>query len=138
VQDFGDHGVVDLRQNDDQEIDLTSGDIGLHAAPVIAKDVIIVGAAHLAGVTPRSKTNVKGYVRGFDVRTGKRLWIFHTIPKPGEFGADTWENGSAQYTGNAGVWAQISVDEELDTVYLPVELPTGDHYGGHRPGNGLF
>jgi len=138
VQDFGDHGVVDLRQNDDQEIDPISGDIGLHAAPVIAKDVIIVGAAHLAGVTPRSKTNVKGYVRGFDVRTGKRLWIFHTIPKPGEFGADTWENGSAQYTGNAGVWAQISVDEDLDTVYLPVELPTGDHYGGHRPGNGLF
>ena len=138
AQDFGDHGVVDLRQNDDQEIDLISGDIGLHAAPVIAKDVIIVGAAHLASVSPRSKTNVKGYVRGFDVRTGKRLWIFHTIPKPGEFGADSWENGSAQYTGNAGVWAQISVDEDLDTVYLPVELPTGDHYGGHRPGNGLF
>ncbi len=81
---------------------------------------------------------MKGYVRGFDVRTGKRLWIFHTIPKPGEFGYDTWENDSATYTGNAGVWGQISVDEQLGMAYLPVELPTGDYYGGHRPGNGLF
>ena len=81
---------------------------------------------------------MKGYVRGFDVRTGKRLWIFHTIPQPGEFGNDTWEKDSWSYTGNTGVWGQISVDEELGLVYLPVELPTGDYYGGHRPGNGLF
>ena len=81
---------------------------------------------------------MKGYVRGFDVRTGKRLWIFHTIPQPGEFGNDTWENDSWAYTGNTGVWGQISVDEELGLAYLPVELPTGDYYGGHRPGNGLF
>ena len=87
---------------------------------------------------PRGKTNEKGYVRGFDVRTGKRLWIFHTIPRPGEFGHDTWENDSWSYTGNAGVWSQISVDEELGMAYLPVELPTGDYYGGHRPGNNLF
>ena len=58
----------------------------------------------------RARHNVKGYVRGFDVRTGKRLWIFHTIPRPGEFGYDTWEKDSAEYTGNAGVWGQISVD----------------------------
>ena len=81
---------------------------------------------------------MKGYVRGYDVRTGKRLWIFHTIPQPGEFGNDTWEKDSWAYTGNTGVWAQISVDEELGLAYLPVELPTGDYYGGHRPGNGLF
>jgi len=87
---------------------------------------------------PTSKTNVKGYVRGFDVRTGKRLWIFHTIPEPGEFGNETWEKDSWVYTGNAGVWAQISVDEQLGLVYLPVEMPTGDYFGGTRPGNGLF
>jgi quinoprotein glucose dehydrogenase len=81
---------------------------------------------------------VKGYVRGFDVRTGKRLWIFHTIPKPGEYGIDTWLNDSWSYTGNAGVWGQITVDEQLGIVYLPVELPTGDYFGAHRPGNGLF
>jgi quinoprotein glucose dehydrogenase len=72
------------------------------------------------------------------VRTGKRLWIFHTIPLPGEFGNDTWEKDSWSYTGNTGVWAQMSIDEELGLAYLPVELPTGDYYGGHRPGTGLF
>jgi len=119
-------------------MDLITGDIGLHAAPVIAKDVVIIGAAHTEGSRPESRRNEKGYVRAFDVRTGKRLWIFHTIPEPGEFGSDTWEQDSESYTGNAGVWAQISVDEELGTVFLPVEMPTGDYYGGHRPGAGLF
>jgi len=138
VDAFGDHGVVDLKKDDDQEIDLVTGEVGLHATPVVARDVVIVGAAHRSGGVPRSKTNVKGYVRGFDVRTGKRLWIFHTIPSPGEFGNDSWLRDSWSYTGNAGVWAQISVDEDLGLAYLPVELPTGDYYGGHRPGNGLF
>jgi quinoprotein glucose dehydrogenase len=138
IPSFGSSGVVDLKTDDDQQIDLITGEVGLHAAPTVAGDTIIVGAAHLAGGAPRSKTNVKGYVRGFDVRTGKRLWIFHTIPKAGEFGYDTWQNDSADYTGNTGVWGQISVDEELGMAYLPVELPTGDYYGGHRPGNGLF
>ena len=138
IPGFGNAGAVDMKLDDDQQIDLITGEVGLHAAPTVAGDTIIVGAAHLAGGTPRSKSNVKGYVRGFDVRTGKRLWIFHTIPKPGEFGYDTWEKDSADYTGNTGVWGQISVDEELGMAYLPVELPTGDYYGGHRPGNGLF
>ena len=136
---FGGRGVVDLKLDDDQEIDLVTGEVGLHAAPVVAKDTIIVGAAHLVSFSPKSKKNVKGYVRGYDVRTGKRIWIFHTIPKPGELGSETWDDdASLGYTGNTGVWAQISVDEELGLVYLPVELPTGDYYGGHRPGNGLF
>jgi quinoprotein glucose dehydrogenase len=138
IPSFGKDGIVDLKQDLDQQVDLVTGEIGLHAAPVVARDVIIIGAAHLAGGAPRSKTNVKGYIRGYDVRTGKRLWIFHTIPRPGEFGNDTWLNDSWSYTGNAGVWAQMSVDEELGLVYMPVELPTGDYYGGHRPGNNLF
>src|SRR5665213_2814448 len=135
---FGKDGAVDLKEDDDQIIDPITGEVGLHSAPVVANDTIIVGAAHRSGGVPRGKTNVKGYVRAFDVRTGKRLWIFHTIPKPGEFGYNTWEKDSADYTGNAGVWGQISVDEQLGMAYLPVELPTGDYYGGHRPGNGLF
>src|SRR5436309_630073 len=138
VASFGTNGIVDLKDGDDQQIDPLSPDIGLHSAPIIAKDVIVVGAAHKPGGVPKSKTNVKGYVRGFDVRTGKRLWIFHTIPRPGEFGFNTWEQDSADYTGNTGVWGQISVDEQLGMAYLPVELPTGDYYGGHRPGSGLF
>src|ERR1035437_9648253 len=106
IPTFGKNGAVDLKLEDDQQImpDLTTGEIGIHSAPVVAKDVVIVGAAFREGMTPRSYTNNKGYVRGFDVRTGKRLWIFHTIPMKGENGYDTWENGSAEYTGNTGVW----------------------------------
>jgi quinoprotein glucose dehydrogenase len=138
VPTFGSGGMVDLKLEDDQEIDLVTGEVGLHATPVVTNDVVIVGAAHRPGGVVKSKTNVKGFVRGFDVRTGKRLWIFHTIPRSDEFGYDTWEKDSASYTGNAGVWGQISVDEQLGMAFIPVELPTGDYYGGHRPGNGLF
>src|SRR5580658_10231797 len=138
VREFGKDGIVDLKLDDDQEIDLITGEVGLHSTPVVAKNVVIVGAAHLAGRVPKTFKHVKGYVRGFDVRTGKRLWIFHTIPKPGEFGIETWLNDSWSYTGNTGVWAQMSADDKTNTLYLPVELPTGDYYGGHRPGAGLF
>jgi len=138
VPTFGKNGSVDLKQDDDQEIDLLTGDIGLHSTPLVAKNVVIVGAAHLTGGVPKSRKNVKGYVRGFDARTGKRIWIFHTIPRPNEYGIETWEKDSWSYTGNTGVWGQVSADEELGLVYLPVELPTGDYFGGDRPGNGLF
>src|SRR5713101_4838305 len=120
VRGFGQNGIVDLKQDDDQVLDLITGEIGLNSAPVVAKDMVIVGAAHRAGSAPRSKTNAKGYVRGFDARTGKRAWIFHTIPWQGEFGNDTWEKDSWVYTGNAGVWGQMGIDEDLDLVYLPV------------------
>jgi len=140
IPSFGNSGEVDLKLNDDQDIlpDLITGEIGIQSAPVVAKDTVIIGAAFREGMTPRSMRNNKGYVRGFDVRTGKRLWIFHTIPKKDEFGYDTWEKDSAEYTGNTGVWTQITVDEQLGLVYLPVESPTSDFYGGHRPGNNLF
>ncbi len=140
VKQFGENGAVDLKLGDDQTFfpDLTTGEIGLQSAPVVAKDTVIVGAAFREGMTPKSMRNNKGYVRGFDVRSGKRLWIFHTIPLKSEAGYDTWLNGSAEYTGNTGVWTQISVDEQLGLVYLPVESPTGDYYGGHRPGNDLY
>ncbi len=105
---------------------------------MIVGDVVVVGAALLTGTAPKSKTNVPGYVRGYDVRTGKLLWTFRTIPRPGELGHDTWLNDSWKYSGNTGVWPPMSADLELGYVYLPVELPTGDYYGGHRPGNTLF
>src|ERR1700740_67781 len=149
VSSFGENGLVDLKLDDDQTIsawndkhewvpDLETGEIGIQSAPVGAKDTVIICAAFREGMTPKSMRNNKGYVRGFDARTGKRLWIFHTIPKKGEFGYDTWEKGSAEYTGNTGVWTQITVDEQLGLFYLPVESPTSDFYGGHRPGNNLF
>ncbi|MSO29675.1 MAG: pyrroloquinoline quinone-dependent dehydrogenase [Acidobacteria bacterium] len=138
ISSFGKSGVVDLKLDDDQVMDPVNGELGLHAAPIVAGNTVIIGAAHMSGGVPRGKMNEKGYIRGFDVKTGKRMWIFHTIPDAGEFGNDTWEKDSWAYTGNAGVWGQMSIDQELGMVYLPVELPTGDYYGGHRPGNNLF
>ena len=140
VPGFGTDGVVDLKQDFDQQIwpDLTTGEVGLHATPLVVGDTVVVGAAFREGFTPARMNNNKGYVRAFDVRTGKRLWTFHTIPKKGEFGYDTWLNGSAETTGNTAVWTQMSADPALNLVYLPVESPTSDFYGGQRPGAGLF
>jgi quinoprotein glucose dehydrogenase len=100
--------------------------------------VIIVGSSFKEGMTVVTHNNTKGLVRAYDVRTGKLLWTFNTIPRSGEFGNETWENGSWATNGNTGVWTQMTVDEELGLVYLPVETPTSDFYGGERPGNNLF
>ena len=138
IPSFGTDGIVDLKQDMDQDIDLVTGEVGLHAAPVVVGDTILIGAAHLPGGSPRSMENVKGHVRGFDARTGQRKWIFHTIPRGDEFGVDTWLNESWRYTGNAGVWGQMSVDAELGIGYFATEMPTNDYYGGHRHGDNLF
>ena len=114
------------------------GQIGSSSPAIVVRDVVVVGAAMIAGTAPPSKTHVPGYIRGFDVRTGKRIWTFKTIPQPGEFGHETWEGDSWKYTGNTGAWAPLAGDEELGYVYLPVETPTGDFYGGHRLGDNLF
>ena len=121
-----------------QQIDLETGEAGLHSTPLVVKDVVIVGSSFKEGMTVVTHNNTKGMVRAFDVRSGKLLWTFNTIPRPGEFGNDTWENGSWATNGNTGVWTQMTVDEELGLVYLPVETPTSDFYGGQRPGNNLF
>src|SRR5436190_638061 len=139
IASFGTTGVVDLKTQLDQPgINLETADIGINSPPMVGGNVVVVGAAHLPGGAPRTKENVKGYIRGFDVRTGKRLWIFHTIPQPGEQGNETWENDSWSYTGNTGNWAPITIDEALNRVYLTIESGTGDYYGGHRPGPNLF
>jgi quinoprotein glucose dehydrogenase len=142
VPSFGDGGMVDLKKGavfgKGQQIELETGEIGLHATPTVVKDVIIVGSSFKEGTQVVTHNNTKGLVRAFDVRTGKLLWTFNTIPRAGEFGNDTWENESWATNGNTGVWTQITVDEDLGLVYLPVEDPTSDQYGGHRPGNNLF
>lgn len=138
VQSFGTDGIVDLKSEFDQDIDLVTGEVGLHAAPVVANNTIVIGAAHRPGTAPESRKNIQGHVRGYDTRTGARKWIFHTVPQGDDFGNDTWLNDSWRYTGNTGVWAQISIDPELNMAYLPVECPTGDYYGGHRHGDNLF
>ena len=100
--------------------------------------MVLVGSSFKEGMTVETSNNTKGLARAFDVRTGKMIWRFNTIPKPGEFGAETWEENSWSFNGNTGVWTQITVDPEAGIVYLPVESPTSDFYGGKRPGNNLF
>ncbi|MCU0891562.1 MAG: PQQ-binding-like beta-propeller repeat protein, partial [Sandarakinorhabdus sp.] len=137
--DFGENGMVDLKKDFDQDLgNLDTGEVGVHSAPAVSGNTIIIGAAFREGFTPKTHNNTKGYVRAFDVRTGKRIWTFHTIPKKGEFGYDTWLKESADINGNTGVWTQVSVDEDLGLAYLAVESATSDFYGGKRPGNNLF
>jgi len=137
---FGDDGMVDLKATDDQTIrpDITTGEIGWQSAPTVVGDEVLVGSAFREGFTPTSYRNNKGSARAYDVRTGKKLWEFHTIPQKGEPGYETWLNNSADYTGNTGVWTEITADPAAGLVYLPVESPTSDFYGGKRPGNGLY
>ncbi len=134
---FGQDGVVDLFTEIDPSADLT-GTIGNSSPPVVSGDTIIIGPAQAQGARPLSMKNTKGDVMAFDVRTGKKRWQFHTIARRGEPGYDTWMNGSAEYTGNAGVWTPFTADDQLGIVYLPVEAATSEYYGGHRPGNNLY
>lgn len=134
VSSFGDNGVVDLetslgRTFNPRHITHTS-------PPAVCRDSVIVGSIVHDG--PVTKEAPPGHVRGFDARTGEMKWRFHTIPQEGEFGNETWENGSWKYTGAANVWSMMAVDEELGYVYLPTSTPTNDMYGGHRLGDNLF
>lgn len=137
-ESFGNGGIVDLKANVDQELDLVTAPIGASSPPIVIGDVVVVGSAFPAGAAPPTKEMPVGNVTGYDAVTGERRWIFHTIPRPGEPGHETWLDDSWAYTGNVGVWAPMSADPELGYVYLPTEAPTGDYYGGHRPGDNLY
>jgi quinoprotein glucose dehydrogenase len=122
-------------------IDPKLGQIGASSPAIVVNDVIIVGNSAIHGYYPVRVRNLPGYIRGFDVRTGKQLWKFNLVPEPGEFGADTWKNGSKVGTEGVGkndAWAPYSADPELGLVYIPVGMPLMDEYGGHRPGDNLF
>lgn len=139
IPGFGTDGVVDLMEDlrIPEGVDPV-GMIGNSSPPVVAGDVVIVGPAFLAGFRAASMANVKGDIRGYDVRTGALLWTFHTLPEPGAPGSETWTEEALAYSGNAGVWPPFTADEDLGLVYLPVEASTNDLYGGHRPGDNLY
>jgi hypothetical protein len=114
------------------------GAITTSSPPIVVNGVIIVGnSAHQGGGYSRIE-NVPGDVQAFDARTGRHLWTFHTIPRAGEFGNETWENDAWRYVGNVNVWAPLTADPELNLVYLATDAPTNDYFGGHRPGANLF
>jgi len=131
---FGQEGRIDLMAGLAHAVRSTN--YSVTAAPVICRDVVVVGASIHDG--PTHKEWPRGDVSGYDVRTGKKLWTLHSIPQKGEFGNDTWGDDSFTYTGSTNVWTNMSADEELGFVYLPFGTPTDDWYGGHRPGGNLF
>jgi quinoprotein glucose dehydrogenase len=138
VPTFGADGMVDLKRQLGRGGFDPLAPIGSSSPVVISNGVIVVGPALELGFRPKTMANVPGFVRGVDVRTGKELWRFNTIPQAGERFIETWERESWKYTGNAGVWAPFSADDALGYVYLPVEAPTGDLYGGHRLGDNVY
>jgi quinoprotein glucose dehydrogenase len=110
--------------------------LGNTSPPAVCGDVLVVGlGVHDGEVLPPSPP---GDVRGYDLVTGALRWTFHTVPREGEFGVDTWANESWRENGNTNVWAPMSVDPTLGYVYLPVSCPTNNYYGGRRPGDNLF
>jgi quinoprotein glucose dehydrogenase len=134
VSTFGTNGIVDLSEGlvwaiNKKHYTNTS-------PPVIYKNLIIVGNG--VGDRLTYKNDPPGDVRAFDARSGKMVWTFHTIPQRGEFGNNTWDNGSWQFTGHTNVWAPMSLDEERGLLYMPVSTPSNDYYGGRRPGQNLF
>jgi len=141
--EFGESGEVDLREG----LLRPFPNYYWNAAPVIVRDVVIIGSFIediLSTQSTANKESPRGDVRGFDVRTGDLLWTFHTIPLEDGFGVETWgadpvdDRASWEYSGNTNMWAHPTADEELGIAYLPLSTPTNDYYGGHRPGDNLF
>ncbi len=134
IRSFGDGGEIDLTEG--LAWDANRLHISNTSPAVVFEDIVIVGS----GVPDNRiyRNNPPGDVQAFDARTGELLWTFHTIPKEGEFGVETWEDESWSYTGSANVWAPFSLDPERGFLYLPVSTPNNDFYGGHRRGQNLF
>ncbi|HUQ89356.1 MAG TPA: pyrroloquinoline quinone-dependent dehydrogenase, partial [Vicinamibacterales bacterium] len=134
VSTFGDNGIVDLSKG--LVWSINKKHYTNTSPPVIYKDLVILGNG--VGDRLTYKNDPPGDVRAFNARTGQLVWTFHTIPQRGEFGNNTWDNGSWQFTGHTNVWAPMSLDEARGLLYMPVSTPSNDYYGGRRPGQNLF
>src|SRR3989441_6673399 len=132
IRSFGNQGKVALRTGlgpQPQQFNFTS-------APLVINDIAVIGSS--IADNPNVKEGTRGDIRGHDVKAGKLRWTFRVIPQEGEAGLETWENRSWEYTGAANAWSNLSADEALGYIYLPLTSPTSDMYGGHRLGNNLF
>jgi len=144
IEGFPDTGVVDLLADlghpyDPYEgIPLERGYITSSSPPIVVNGVVIVGNSAEQGYHQSRIENVPGDILGYDAETGEFLWKFNILPRPGEYGHETWENDSWQYTGDISSWAPISADPELGIVYIPTNGVTIDYYGGHHPGDNLY
>jgi quinoprotein glucose dehydrogenase len=141
---FGNKGVVDLHVGlgpyplHPERGVLDWGDITTSSAPIVVNGVVVLGNSHDRGYYPENRENVPGVIRGYDAETGRMLWRFDPVPKPGEKYNETWENGSWKYTGNVSPWAPLSADSKLGLVYVPTDTPTNDYYGGSRHGQNVY
>ncbi len=134
VTRFGQGGYAMLREglrNHDKKTEMRQS-----SPPVIYKNLVIVGSSIPDRL--QYKGDPPGTIQAFDVRTGKRVWVFYTIPQPGEFGNETWENDSWAVTGHVNVWGPMTLDETRGLLYAPTSTPSSDYYGGRRPGANLF
>lgn len=131
---FGRKGKIDLTQGLGREIDRLQ--YGVVAPPLVTNDVVVVNSVIFDA--PNKKEMPPGHVRGFSAETGELLWMFETIPQRGQFGNETWEEGSWEYTGNTNSWTMMSADDAAGIVYIPIGTPTNDWYGGLRRGDNLF
>jgi glucose dehydrogenase len=144
LRGFGDHGTVDLLgdlghpYDPDVGIEPDLGSITSSSPPIVVNGVVIVGNSNLTGRFETRQENIPGDILAYDARTGKHLWTFHVVPRPGEFGHETWENDAWSFAGNANAWAPMSADPERGIVYVPTDAPTNDYFGGFRPGANLF
>ena len=141
IAGFGNNGKVDLmeglpRATRGQRDYLNALTYSVQSPPIVVNDLVITPAAISSLV--KDKEQIPGWIRAFDARTGKVRWTFRTVPSKGEFGADSWSDGSNEYAGKVTVWTLMSADEELGHVYLPTNTTAPDFYGAHRLGDNLF
>ncbi len=133
ISGFGDRGRVDLRS------DPRSTFYWRTPAPIVANDVIVIGGQPMAAAgADAAQISTAGDIRGYDVRTGKLLWTFHTVPHEGEAGTETWENESWRQGGKTFNWNSFSADEKLGLIYVPLSSASNDYYGAARPGDNLY
>lgn len=135
---FGEHGVVNLKTPDVMQTGM-SAIYSLLTAPTIYKNLIITGAGMGEGPGgSNGGSGPAGDTRAWDARTGRLVWTFHTVPRAGEFGADTWQENSAKNRSGVNVWGYMSLDEQRGILYMPLGAPNNDRVGTDRPGNNLF
>ncbi len=144
VKGFPKTGTVDLLKDLGHEYDpyngipLERGYITSSSPPIVVNGVVIVGNSAEQGYYQSRPENVPGDILAYDAKTGKFLWKFNVLPKPGEVGHETWENDAWRWTGDISSWAPLAADPANNLVYVPTNGATMDFYGGHRPGDNLF
>ncbi len=138
IADWGPWVDAKLPYDPAQGLPLSLGYITTSSPPIVVNDVLVVGNSAEQGYNQTRVENVPGDILGYDAKTGKFLWKFHVIPRPGEFGHDTWENDAWKWTGDVSSWAPMSADPARGLVYIPTNGATIDYYGGFRPGDNLF